>query len=1600
MSLIYSKPEINHQAIKPVTAANKGFPYNALADHRRFEELIYSVYSQEIRGGSWKNIYDNISLLQGVRERGRDCVLYRDDKITGLIQCKHSIYESERISRPECIREIIKFALHAINDKSLISDVNDFTYFIAVSHGFSEPALTLILNFKIEIFKEKELKEWAKDIISANNTLRLLKFETIEVELLSILAAIKVKTILPQDLDLLLSAVANQNIIGLFFEVKTIYVDRTTVNFPNSSIQSITSSMPIDEILNKFRQSSFDLENYTDQFEGLPGSNIPRSETQHLLKWILDPIPENNNGKTDSKLPIALLAGDAGIGKSVILKELLLELRSREIPVIGIKADRFYVKSIREFNEKIDLGDSIEKVILTIKKQYDKVVILIDQIDALAQSVSISTEYIDTFTKVICKLADFEGVRIVVSCRIYDLNYDNELKFYNNQEVFKVDLLTEENVNTVLEKLGINLSIVPKSLLELLRTPNHLNVFCKIQRSTIAFNEIRSLYDLYNLLWRTRIVAMPQHSKANGLRCQELVYELASLMYSSQKILLSISPILIDKYLYELEHLKSNGILTEKSGEVHFFHQTFYDYAFARSFVESDKEVIDYLLENNQAIHIRSSLKMILGFLREKDPKKYIKFLNEVLFGDVGRKRVQKSIKNISSVLKNYTTLTKVLFSAIHLVATKPKLADHINELRLLFGATTYRFHLKLLLIDLLGFEKEPTQEEQQIATKIIANRRLSRFFFESASSSIWFKFLFDYQHIQRLIPKENYVDKVTSQIDSNRVKNIIDIVTVKKIRVKNDELRLNICFQLLRKFLPKERSLVLLFLKESPPFEAKKHFIARILYFLKIWDDDSAYLLFEQYQKEIIQDSHTYYTILADAAHYNLKWVANWYLITAKNKITNIERPLIKTEFDHRDETLLKKIIEIDSETAFDILLKIVSTTIENASNTKREHSKVVYSDLAYFMFDRDKNHRSNGQKVLLLLLIEVTEKLAREKSKLFDDFIVSTINSNSETLLKILIYGLRVAPNHYSKNCFELIVILNGKGAFQYDGDLLYQVRALIKASYIYLTTAQKDFINLLVVSLVVKSEFKIYHSGESKNHVLNKFGRLQFLLLKSIPRDEIINNLLLKKKFFELERKFPDLIDIKPNSTRGGVVGPPLSQVAYEKMDLKNWENSFRKFAIEEVYFSDALKGSLLEHSRAFESAVIARPNYFFPLLEKLVLDSTINPYYFIRGLDGLKSAKYNPFEVKKLFIKAIQNSHFESELIHLIWVTDYFHETNSIDNEIVGFLCQCAIHSSYPVNEKEIGSSFVDAINTVRGAAAYRIPCILTLPDSKELIFETLSKVAEDKSISVRTAMINRLAYLMNLDETRTVDLFLKATKDFNGELAKQSMWSLSYLAGRHFKLLKKYIKETINVESIRPDIATILAVSWMNGNKGSKKLLKQAVFRNTKAKSKMVNVAINFLRDENENTKRKAVKLYIRYLNNDDQDIVNEYSTAFFDLPVKYFMDYLPILKKYSKSKVVKKSPGDFFEYLVKCSKAHPKECLDLLSSFHNYDKPDFTKGGYYSDEPIKVLLGAYNSLRSSNTLNAALINKSMVLFDKMLIDERFRTEANKALANA
>lgn len=1539
MPLYYTQPDIKEAANKPLALPNKGYPYSDL-DDRRFEELVYSISNLRIEK-DWKDKYDEINLLQGVRERGRDCSLHLDGKSLGLIQCKHSIESGNRITKPECAREIIKFVLHYLLDKRLIHDPKNFTYWFTVSYGFNEKAKDLLDDFNNEILKQAELKDWTETVINANEELKHLKYNDIESDLKKVLASITIKKIIPQDLDTLLNTDGFQAIIKTFFEVRMVIesepVEKLAEELKKQSEYQTTSNIPVDVILQKFDHASLYLTDYNSSFAGVDNSHIARKETNDLLQWIKSPL-----GKDEE--PVVLLVGSAGSGKTVILKDVFLKLKETNVPAIALKADRLYAESITDLRYKIDLEDSFEKIVRTLSEVSERVVVLIDQIDALSQSLSAKREYLDAYNLLVRKLITIDRVRVVISVRAYDLDYDNELKFYRNQKSFKVSLLDVGQFIKVLNKLGIREYEVPGQLLNLLQTPHHLNVFCKVYGSQTNLRSITTLHDLYESLWVQRIAKVPTTSAASSDKCTNLVFAIAEQMHGEQRIS-TLSKPFFGSFMDEFDYLKSSGIVTEMDKEVQFFHQTFFDFAFAKQFVQNGNSVTSYVLENHQGLFIRSSLKMIIGFLREQDHAAYIKAFETIVL------------------------------------------------------SSKYRFHIKLMLLNLLGFEEAPTAKEKQLVeSHILPSKELKLPFLESVTGNSWFTFLLEEGELNKLITQKIGWRNKFAERDWGKANKVVEkIKTLLDYKSTSEkwDAKINLLWQILIKQLPKNRQSVFDFLLNCSEFEGKSRFIFRLLYHIKEWDIPVAFWLFEKHEAEVGADRFGYYKILEDALNFNVDWVIAKYKSHCLNKIETIKNSIDKPHFEHQEEELFKRMFEVDTIKALDFTLDIIKRI---SAKTSGEDKSKLYIDLGFRLFDYGRHGRSHGHEAIYHLLVNKVQEQAEQTTQWFDQFFADHLNSNSITILRLLFFGLSVNPAHYAKEIFQLMNLFHQKDGLEGDDKIQFQFRLLLKEVYPHFDNAQKDQIDRVLLSIKSKYELDIYQDENGKKYPrLQWYGHKKYLYLSAVPTRELNQRPLLKKVFLELQRKFPKVVDKKPHTFRMIGVGPPMDSSAYNKMTFDQWEQTFEKYNAEYKAEFASSRGSILEHSRAFQAEVKNRASHFFPFIEKLIDENKLPYQYIIAGLTGLKEAKYNPTEVQRIYKKALSIPFDREHTLYFVWVTSYFIEAKILDLDVLEYLIEIAKNHPDPEGNTIRNDALMDGANNVRGSAAGRISETYFNPAFENLIFEALNQIADDPNLSVRVAIMPRLAMLMQLNEQKTLEVFLNLVNSNEPEIMKHSIWSVQYLLNNNFDKLTDYFQRAIKMEPIHGEIAVVLGVAWLKEKEGSYQILSSLLKISDEAKAKLVDMAVKNLGNKKESVRAKCRQIFLKFLHSTDEKVIHEYSSAFLDLTPEMFLEVYPLLQKYAQSNAAKKDPHYYFEYLLKCAKKHPVECLELLQNVITYDKPEISQVGYYDDEPVKVLIGIYNSLSSLETKNLKHLNRAIVLFDKMLKTQKFRGAANKVI---
>ena len=384
--------------------------------------------------------------------------------------------------------------------------------------------------------------------------------------------------------------------------------------------------------------------------------------------------------KEDNENNLLVITGKAGIGKTALLSEIQSNLIVNKMAYLSIKSDKFDIEDKDSFSKFF----GVENILHSIKQlaRKEKVVILIDQLDALSLTMSSNQKTINLILEFIEQLKYISNVKIIVSIREYDLKNDPLFKNLNDSNIINTQLLSLEYVNTKLKSYIKESIKLNDTLIELLRTPLHLSIFIELYPNDNSCISIKTLQDLYNKFWEQKV-----NNKLINKDIRKNIIELLSSIVQKMNEIKKIEiPILyFEDEVEELTFLFSNGILKQENNKISFFHQTFYDYVFARDFMKKGISLFEYILTTFQDLTIREPFKQIIQFLRGTNEDKYLLELENILYSD------------------------------------------------------KIRFHIKLLLISYLGSLENPTNEEFIFIQKLFSEiENFERYFIESWISSDW----------------------------------------------------------------------------------------------------------------------------------------------------------------------------------------------------------------------------------------------------------------------------------------------------------------------------------------------------------------------------------------------------------------------------------------------------------------------------------------------------------------------------------------------------------------------------------------------------------------------------------------------------------------------------------------------------------------------------------------------------------------------------------------------------------------------------------------------------------------------------------------------
>jgi len=433
---------------------------------------------------------------------------------------------------------------------------------------------------------------------------------------------------------------------------------------------------------------------------------LPRQEVQTVHEHLQE----------SSEKAGVLVTGEAGIGKSGVMLQVVEELLDSGIPVVALRADQLEFTPLpKNVGKQIGLPGSPANVLAAVA-QGRHCILAIDQLDALSLASGRNTNLFDCVCEIVRQAQAHPNMRILLACRKFDLDNDHRLRQLTNAdgvaETVTVGRLTHETVREVVAGLGLDANSLNSKQLDLLSVPLHLKLLSELAED----KEIRALnfekaQDLYEQFWKHKERVVEKRLD-RSVKWTQVVYALCDYMHEHQT--LSAPEVAVEDWYRDAEAMVSENVLDLDNKRFSFFHEGFFDYAYARRFARDEQSLLHLLASGEQHLFRRAQVRQILLYLRDAESDRYLADLEETL------------------------------------------------------SSPDVRFHIKQAIFALLADLSKPTKEEWDVLSRFAGkdfSDPLTRLAWETVRRPPWFQLVDSLGLVQRWLvdPDESFVDRAVS---------------------------------------------------------------------------------------------------------------------------------------------------------------------------------------------------------------------------------------------------------------------------------------------------------------------------------------------------------------------------------------------------------------------------------------------------------------------------------------------------------------------------------------------------------------------------------------------------------------------------------------------------------------------------------------------------------------------------------------------------------------------------------------------------------------------------------------------------------------------
>jgi hypothetical protein len=857
------------------------------------------------------------------------------------------------------------------------------------------------------------------------------------------------------------------------------------------------------------------------------------------------------------------LAGPAGIGKTGTVGQIVDGIMRLDWPVLAFRVDR-----LDETQQTAMLGEQLvgrkksPVAVLAGVAQGADCLLVIDQLDAVSVVSGRRPAFFDAIDVLVREATAHPNMRVLLACRRFDLDNDQRLRALRQEqpgrtETVEIGPFTREQTVAVLQDLGVDPNPLGDEQLQLLQTPLHLALLAGVLREENNYSfDFTRVKDLYDAFWRSKRTALlPLLGDRNAF--ERGVYALCDAMNEQQRLAVRRGDLPIGDS--DLDMLVSNNVVLRSGHSLSFFHEGFFDYVFARRFCEGGQPLLGLLLSAEQGLFRRYQVRQILVYRRDDE------------------------------------------------------FALYLDDLQQCLAADAVRFHIKKLIIDVVGQVIHPTDDEWEILSAHSPTTAKSPA--DPVRSAIWpsapwFRHLLDRGVLRQWIDSEptplrnfafRWIERMV-EYESERIVSFLEDL-IAETDAHNEEL------------------LWVLTWRESASRSERLEALFHRLAAEKRGDWGALCKRYKEFIKRHAYGSGTDVAVACRALGHWLDLLLDSGDQEFLQRMEDIQQAV--------DDYVLEKLEQHAPELAF--VNAVAQPVLRMMSRAANQAGAAPYSDEIWL---GGFHGWLLEPEVLLRTLVTALRKLSRSAPEDFLRVVADYRHSDVQAAHAVLMRALMLDHDAFDALAFDYLAETWDRWGIWQDQGQLWDCCELLRSIASSLTGAQLARLEPMILvhfeqwdrEPVDRTDAAAWrYRLQQARRFREDLGKRQYLLLNALSEARL--SLFARRRLVELTRKAQALQwqGEKPKESPRllSAVVSPLSSRAAEAMTDRQWLAAIQRYQDDDewTWAGHTPIGGALELSRAMEDRVKAEPERFARLL--LRFPDQTNHWYFeaiIRGLKG--------------------------------------------------------------------------------------------------------------------------------------------------------------------------------------------------------------------------------------------------------------------------------------------------------------------------------------------------------------------------------------------